>query len=74
MRMRPPLLIAVAVVLIAPVGLAEAQSALSGETIRMARAAGSMTVDGDAGMKGWRRAVRVTRWYETNPGDNSGRR
>ena len=72
--MRPSLLIAVAGFAIAYVGVADvadAQSALSGETIRMARAAGGITIDGDLGDEGWHGAVRVTRWYETRPGDNS---
>ena len=50
---------------------AVAQSALSGETIRMSRAAGPITIDGRLGDEGWRGAVRVVRWYETNPGDNT---
>ena len=47
--MRPSLLIAVAGFAIAYFAVAEvadAQSALSGETIRMARAAGSIAIDG----------------------------
>jgi len=50
---------------------AVAQSALSGETIRMSRAAGRITIDGRLGDEGWRGATRVVRWYETNPGDNT---
>ena len=70
MRTRPPLLIAMALAMVMGGGVAHAQSALSGETIRMGRAAGSITIDGDLGDEGWRDAVRVTRWYEINPGDN----
>jgi len=50
---------------------ASAQSALSGETIRITRAAGSITIDGDLRDEGWRDAVRIDRWYETQPGDNA---
>jgi len=50
---------------------AAAQSALSGETIRMTRAQGPITIDGRLGDEGWRGAARVVRWYETNPGDNT---
>src|SRR5689334_4218489 len=71
MRPRAPLLIATALATVTSAGVARAQSALSGETIRMGRAAGSITIDGDLGDEGWRGAVRVTRWYEINPGDNT---
>ena len=74
MCMRPSLLIVVAMFAVGYIAVAEvadAQSVLSGETIRMARAAGGITVDGDLGDEGWRGAARVTRWYETRPGDNS---
>jgi hypothetical protein len=47
-----------------------AQSALSGESIHISRAAGSITVDGDLSDEGWRNATRVEKWYETQPGDN----
>jgi hypothetical protein len=33
----------------------------------MGRAAGNITIDGDLGDEGWCGAVRVARWYETNP-------
>jgi hypothetical protein len=49
---------------------AEAQSVLSGEPIRIARAKGTIVVDGDLSDEGWRDATRVDKWYETNPGDN----
>ena len=48
-----------------------AQSALSGEPIRITRAAGAIAVDGDLRDEGWRGAVRIDRWYETQPGDNT---
>lgn len=50
---------------------AAAQSALSGDTIRITRATGSITVDGDLSDEGWRGATRVDTWYEINPGDNT---
>ena len=49
---------------------AQAQSTLSGEAIRISRAAGAITVEGDLSDEGWRNATRVDKWYETNPGDN----
>src|SRR5262249_15986098 len=70
--LRPPLLIAVlAVYLAAGASVAAAQSELAGDTIRISRAAGSITIDGDLGDEGWRGATQVTRWYETQPGDNT---
>ena len=56
--------------LIAAAPPADAQSALSGEPIRIARAKGTIVVDGDLSDDGWKAATRVDRWYETNPGDN----
>jgi uncharacterized protein DUF5916 len=35
------------------------------------RAAGPIKVDGDLSDEGWKGAVRVDTWYETNPGDNT---
>src|SRR5260370_41821611 len=49
---------------------ADAQTALSGEAIRITRAAGRIAIDGDLSDAGWRGATRVEKWYETNPGDN----
>ena len=50
---------------------ASGQSALSGDPIRITRAVGSIVIDGDLGDEGWRSAVRIDRWYETQPGDNT---
>jgi hypothetical protein len=50
---------------------AAAQSSLSGDPIRMSRAADRITIDGDLNDEGWRGATRIDRWYETNPGDNT---
>ena len=47
-----------------------AQTPLSGERLRIARAAGPIQVDGQLGDEGWRTAQPVEKWYETNPGDN----
>ena len=49
---------------------AAAQSALSGDTIRMSAAVAPITVDGDLSDEGWRGATRVETFYEINPGDN----
>ena len=48
-----------------------AQSALSGEPIRVSRATGVITIDGDLADEAWRTATRVEKWYEANPGDNT---
>src|SRR5882672_7995791 len=50
---------------------AAAQSALSGEPIRVTRASARIAIDGDLSDEGWRGATRVDKWYETNPGDNT---
>lgn len=41
-----------------------------GSEIRIARAAGPITIDGDLDDPGWQGAARVDTWYEVNPGDN----
>jgi len=48
-----------------------AQSALAGDTIRIARAPGAITIDGELTDEGWRGATRVEKWFEINPGDNT---
>jgi hypothetical protein len=48
-----------------------AQSALTGDTLRIHRAAGRIVVDGDLTDEGWRNATRVDKWYEVNPADNT---
>lgn len=50
---------------------ADAQTALSGAPIRIARAAGPIDVDGKLDDEGWRNAERVDKWFETQPGDNT---
>jgi hypothetical protein len=47
-----------------------AQTSFSGPRLTVARAQGAIVVDGDLGDEGWRGAVPVETWYETNPGDN----
>jgi Domain of unknown function (DUF5916) len=49
---------------------ATAQSALSGETIHITRATSHITIDGDLSDEAWRRATRIDKWYETQPGNN----
>src|SRR5438132_7096167 len=39
--------------------------------IAIRRATGPITVDGDLSDPGWKDAVRIETWYETNPGDNT---
>jgi hypothetical protein len=50
---------------------AAAQSALSGERIAIARAAGRIVIDGNLDDEGWRNATKIEKWYEINPGDNT---
>ena len=47
-----------------------AQMSLRGETYTVARAKGTIVIDGNLSDEGWRDAVRIERWYEINPGDN----
>jgi hypothetical protein len=49
---------------------ARAQSPLSGDRLTIARLSGPVTIDGNLSEDAWRRAERVDKWYETNPGDN----
>jgi hypothetical protein len=39
--------------------------------IGIRQAAGPIRIDGDLSDEGWKGAVRVDTWYETNPGDNT---
>jgi hypothetical protein len=50
---------------------AAAQPVARGDTIRISRAAGHISVDGDLTDEAWRTATRVDKWYESNPGDNT---
>jgi Domain of unknown function (DUF5916)/Carbohydrate family 9 binding domain-like len=59
-----------AMVGLAAVSRLAAQSALSGDTLRIARAPGPIAIDGELSDEGWRGATRVEKWYEVNPGDN----
>jgi hypothetical protein len=45
-----------------------AQSGPSSHPIR--RLEGTIAIDGDLSDSGWQKALRIDRWYETNPGDN----
>src|SRR6266508_2666886 len=72
MRTRRPIswsTAAVAPILAAPP--AAAQSSLAGETIHITRTSGPITIDADLSDEGWRDAVRVEKWYEVSPGDNT---
>jgi hypothetical protein len=40
-------------------------------TIAITRAKGSIKIDADLSDEGWQDAVRVDKWYETNPGNNT---
>src|SRR5690349_23311701 len=48
-----------------------AQTALSGETLHITRATGSIKIDGNLSDEGWLGVTPVTTWYEANPGDNT---
>ena len=48
-----------------------AQSTLAGETLHIARATGSIKIDGNLSDEGWQGVTPVTTWYEANPGDNT---
>ncbi len=48
-----------------------AQPSTRGETYTITRAKGSITIDGNLNDAGWRDALRIERWYEINPGDNT---
>ena len=50
---------------------AAGQPVLRGDTIRISRAAGHISVDGDISDEAWRTATRVEKWYEFRPGDNT---
>ena len=53
-----------------PVTAQSAGASLAGETIRMSRISGRITIDGDITDEAWLGATRVEKWYEINPGDN----
>ena len=45
--------------------------ATRGETYSITRARGAIVIDGTLNDEGWRDAVRIEKWYETTPGDNT---
>jgi hypothetical protein len=60
-----------AVVLAGTARTADAQTAAAtGDPIHISRAAGRIVIDGDLSDEGWKNAIPVDRWYETQPGDN----
>lgn len=65
------LLFAVTAGLLSAAAAAHAQSTLSGDPIAIHRTAGKITVDGDLDDEGWRDAVKIVKWYEIQPGDNT---
>jgi len=50
---------------------AAAQTSTRGEAYAITRATGPIVIDGGLSDEGWRGALRIDRWYETNPGDNT---
>ena len=71
MRRWNPLCVLALAAAVASPSVASGQSALSGEAIRITRAAGPIAIDGDLSDEGWKGAARVEKWYEINPGDNT---
>ncbi len=69
--MHAPAAAALLFVVLGASSLAAGQATATGDSIRIARAEGPIRIDGELGDEGWQRAVRIDRWYETNPGDNS---
>ncbi len=65
---RPRGIVVLSLLLIA--GKAAGSEPTKGPEIRIARAAGPITIDGELDDPGWQGAMRVDTWYETNPGDN----
>jgi len=51
--------------------IAHAQTSTRGETYTIARTKGEIVIDGNLNDEGWRDALRIDRWYETSPGDNT---
>ena len=47
-----------------------AEQATHGPEIHIRRASGPIKVDADLSDPGWKDAVKIETWYETNPGDN----
>jgi hypothetical protein len=65
---------AVALAILATLTIAQsssAQTSTRGDTYKITRAAGPIVIDGRLDDEGWRGAVKVERWYEINPGDNT---
>ncbi|MBI3491425.1 MAG: carbohydrate binding family 9 domain-containing protein [Acidobacteria bacterium] len=63
--------IASLLLLLSPAAVAQtARTTLSGEPIRISRATGPITIDGDLSDEAWQHATRVEKWYEVTPGDN----
>src|SRR5262252_1286160 len=51
--------------------VAVAQLTLAGDTIRITKATGHITIDGDLSDEAWQHATKIEKWYETQPGDNT---
>jgi Domain of unknown function (DUF5916) len=61
----------VAAMLIAAAVPVTAQTSTRGETYAITPSQGPIVVDGSLLDEGWRGALRIDRWYEINPGDNT---
>ena len=71
MSVRCILSTAVAAVMLAVAVPAAAQSSTRGATYPITRAKGTIVIDGNLSDEGWHDALRIERWYEINPGDNT---
>jgi hypothetical protein len=65
------LLVRLVSVLVVTSGVASGQSPAPADPIQIHRAQGAIVIDGDLSDAGWRTAIRIEKWYETNPGDNT---
>jgi hypothetical protein len=69
--MRPAAILASAIFVCLAPRTAIAQLTLAGDTIRIAKATGHITIDGDLSDEAWQHATKIVKWYETQPGDNT---
>ena len=60
-----------AMLILAAAAHAQTSTSTRGETYAITRAKGSIVIDGNLNDEGWRDALRIDRWYEINPGDNT---
>ena len=69
-RLGIQILVLVPVALATLAGAAAARPAPAGDQVTISRLKGKIVIDGDLNDDGWKSVTPITRWYETNPGDN----